>query len=483
MLKSKGTNFLSEINAFFKNNDASKAMNSMMDMISGLNMSERTLFDRSTRFNSKYSLLQILTSLILFPCFMIRNPYNCPQTRLGSMIGCGKDVFYRFVQDARINWRKLLYRLSLQLWTRIRVRSDHKNCTTCLIVDDTDFGKTGKRFELMGRVFSHIEHKSIIGFKSLTLAITDGISQMVLDFALLGEPGKKGNFSMTGKELAGRYSKTRPEDTAVQERINEYSQSKIKLTIDMIRRAIRKGVRFRYILADSWFACADIIRFATSRHIGCDYLGMIKVGEKGRTKYRFERNDLTAPALVKLLKGRKQVRYSRKLKCYYAVADVVFADTKVRLFFIRRGRQGAWNGLITTDLKLEFFEAYRIYAQRWSLEVVFKDSKSLLGLGKCQARDFASQIACASLAAIQYNLLSVVKRFNAYETIGALFRETCSGAMELTIVERIWGAVMEMVIAVTSVFNITDEEIYDAVINKSEELAHICEIYRLKMAV
>lgn len=113
----------------------------------------------------------------------------------------------------------------------------------------------------------------------------------------------------------------------------------------------------------------------------------------------------------------------------------------------------------------------------------FKDSKSLLGLGKCQARDFASQIACASLAAIQYNLLSVVKRFNAYETIGALFRETCSGAMELTIVERIWGAVMEMVIAVTSVFNITDEEIYDAVINKSEELAHICEIYRLKMAV
>lgn len=88
-----------------------------------------------------------------------------------------------------------------------------------------------------------------------------------------------------------------------------------------------------------------------------------------------------------------------------------------------------------------------------------------MGLGKCQARDFASQIACASLAAIQYNLLSVVKRYNAYETIGALFRETCSGAMELTIVERIWGAVMEMVIAVTSVFNITDEEIYDAVIN------------------
>ena len=80
------------------------------------------------------------------------------------------------------------------------------------------------------------------------------------------------------------------------------------------------------------------------------------------------------------------------------------------------------------------------------------------------------------------NLLSVVKRFNAYETIGTLFRETCSGAMELTIVERIWGAVLEMIVALTSVFNITDEEIYDAVINQSDELAHICDIYRLKLA-
>ena len=275
MLKVKDTNFLSEISSFFKNNDASKAMNSMMNIISGLNISERTLFGRTTRFNSRSSLLQILTCLILFPCFMIRNPYNFSNTRLGSMMGCGKDVFYRFAQDDRINWRKLLYHLNMQLWNKIRVRSDHKRCTTCLIVDDTDFGKTGKRFELMGRVFSHVEHKSILGFKALTLAITDGISQMVLDFALVGEPGKKNNFSMTAGELAARYSKSRSKEAAVRERIEEYSLSKITLTIDMIKRAIKKGIRFRYILADSWFACSEIIKFVHSRRIGCDYLGTV----------------------------------------------------------------------------------------------------------------------------------------------------------------------------------------------------------------
>ena len=38
-------------------------------------------------------------------------------------------------------------------------------------------------------------------------------------------------------------------------------------------------------------------------------------------------------------------------------------------------KRGKWNGLITTNRKIDFFEAYRIYSMRWSLEVVFKESK------------------------------------------------------------------------------------------------------------
>ncbi len=72
---------------------------------------------------------------------------------------------------------------------------------------------------------------------------------------------------------------------ALQERIGEYTaKKKTDLMIAMIRRAIRKGVRFRYVLADSWFACKDVIRFIRSRHVRCDYLGMIKVGRKQQDK-------------------------------------------------------------------------------------------------------------------------------------------------------------------------------------------------------
>ena len=170
------------------------------------------------------------------------------------------------------------------------------------------------------------------------------------------------------------------------------------------------------------------------------------------------------------------------MRCYYITVDVVFADTSVRLFFVRRSKNGAWNGLMTTNTKLEFFEAYKIYSQRWSLEVIFKEAKGMLGLGKCQANNFASQIASTSLVALQYNILSVVKRFTAYETMGKLFQDITKDSLELSVTDRIWGALQEIVIAIANLFGLLDEEIYDAIINRSEELGHICDIYKLKLA-
>ena len=355
-------------------------------------------------------------------------------------------------------------RNGIQLWTRIEVRSDHKDRTTCLIVDDTDFPKTGRRMERIGRVHSHLEHKSILGFKALFLGITDGVSQMLLDFALVGEKGRKEDYGMSQKELDARYAPDRKEDAAASKRIKEYDMDKISLAMDMVREAIRKGVRFEYLLADSWFTCKEIIRFVHSRRIKCHYLGCLKIGENSRTRYRFGRRDLTAPALIRLLNKKDTKKYSRKLRCWYITADVKFAGISCRMFFIRRSKHGKWSGLITTDTRLNFFEAYRIYAQSWSQEVVFKESKGLLGMGKCQAKDFAEQIAHTSIVALQYNILSVVKRFNDYETIGGLFREVEKDSLELTIAERIWEVIMETVIAIANLFGLTDEEVLDVAV-------------------
>ncbi len=84
--------------------------------------------------------------------------------------------------------------------------------------------------------------------------------------------------------------------------------------------------------------------------------------------------------------------------------------------------------------------------------------------------------------ALQYNILSAVKRFMDYETIGELFRQVAQDSHELTISERIWQAILEFVAVITKIFSIDDEEVLNALVNESDELAHICELYQCKMA-
>lgn len=54
---------------------------------------------------------------------------------------------------------------------------------SCLIVDDTDLPKTGRCVELIGRIWSHVTNRSILGFKGLFMGYYDGKSFWGLDFS------------------------------------------------------------------------------------------------------------------------------------------------------------------------------------------------------------------------------------------------------------------------------------------------------------
>ena len=477
----KGTNFISEIGKYFKGNNAMNAMENITSMMENITFSESTLFGKRSKCNCKFSQLQTLQLLLMFPCFMVKNVFNYAGSSLYSIANCGKDVFYRFLACEDYDWRKILFSFSLQLWRKTQTHSErkNKNVPTCLLVDDTDYPKRGCHAEMIGKVFSHVEHKMVLGFKGLFLGITDGASQMLLDFCLVGEKGKQGNYNLKQKQLDSRFTKERDGESHTAKRKAEYDKSKIELTIEMVKRIIAKKIHFDYILADSWFACAEIIKFVTSRHIKCHYLGMIKMG---KTKYQYNGKDYTARALVEVLNKSKMRKHSKRYGCFHITADVVFAGRKVRLFFTKRGKNAEWNGLITTNTSLGFLDAYRIYSMRWSLEVVFKDSKSNLGLGKYQMRNFTSQIASTAITAMQYNLLSAARRFSDYETIGGLFKDATSQSIELTVTERIYDLLLEMVIAIAECFDLDDEQVLNAIINDSEKIERLFKIYQQKIA-
>ncbi|MDL2308958.1 transposase, partial [Bacteroidales bacterium OttesenSCG-928-C03] len=207
--------------------------------------------------------------------------------------------------------------------------------------------------------------------------------------------------------------------------------------------------------------------------IGCHFIGMIKMGN---THYAYNGKSLTSKEIAADLNKKRKARHSKKLKCYYSEACVDFKGHEVKLFFCRYSKRAKWNGLLSTNTALNFEDAYRIYSKRWTIEVFFKECKQYLRLGKCQSQDFDAQIASASICVMQYNLLAVIKRFEGYETMGELFRKAQADTLELTVCDRIWQIIIELLSELAIIFDLEYELLMEKMLSENEQLTKIANL-------
>lgn len=464
----KNRHIICELQEFFANNDASKAINSISTIMNSLRIQSKVI-GLVKNPNCKFTCLQVLQLLLLFPFFSIKNAANYSSSTLGKVFACHKDMFYRFMNNGKINWRRIIYSVFRQLYSRVSRKTTLKSDIKCVIIDDTDLPKTGFKTEKIGKVFSHTQMKPILGFKAMFLCFTDGVSQFLLDFSLHGEEGKRSDKpqGLSKKQAQARYSKKHSDDECITKRSTEYLSSKIETAISMLKRSIIEGVRFDYLLVDSWFTCTELLKFVVSRHFGCHLIGMIKMG---KTKYETNRGTKTAPELIKALQKSKSVKYSRSIGYYTATISAKLSGIKINLFFYRKGKNGNWNALLTSDLKLDAKGVFRLYSRRWVIEVAHKEMKQNLKLGKNQCRNFAGQIASISLCVLQYNILSYVKRCESYETIGGLFAEITKNSAELSVTEKIWLLIVEVVNVIAEALNCDTMALTEQVIANDKQI-------------
>ena len=470
---SKFTKIPSEIRNFFSKKRSSTIMDEFTKLLEKQNIDSRSL-GGVKRENCKLTNKQVFQILVLMPFFAIPGFSHYAESVLSRMFGGSKDIFYSFMEQDNIDWRSILCRITVGLISGITIREDFKksHLPAVLIADDTDLPKTGMRMELIGKIFSHVHQRCILGYKALVCVWSDGRSQQVLDFSMHGEKGKKENKEqgLTKKQRECRYtnSKRDPKSHGAK-RMEEYFRSKGERLIEMVKKAIKSKIGFEYLLVDSWFTCTDLVDFVYKCHKSFHLLGMARMGN---TKYKTKDwGELTAKALLARLQSSKSVCYSRRYRCHHAEITVTLGKRNVKLFFCRQGKASKWRILLTTNTSLGFLQAYEIYAMRWSIEVFFSDSKRLLGLADCSARNFTSQIAHLSLVIIRYNLMAYLKRSNDYETIGGLFADMYSGVHELTVIEKIWDIILEVVAVVAEMMEIDEEELLEQVITNNARLA------------
>ena len=418
----------SDLRCFFSENENNRAINAIMRVMECINIRPDQIGSEKKE-NCKFTNVQVLNLLVLFPFFVVRNAYRYSGSSLSRLFCCEKDMFYRFMNDGNVKWRKLLYAMNLQLLRKIsRSTEAEHDKPVCLIILHGEEGSN---------------------------------------------PDKKQG--LTDKQRSERFSADYT-GQCVEERIKEYTMKKTDKAIEMVKYAIKRGIRFDYLLVDSWFTSADFVRLITSRHIKCHLIGMIKIG---KTKYHTQWGDLTAKQIIKKFQKQSLTKHNRTLRCTYCTIDVKFAGTTVRLFFSKRGRNGLWNGLLTTDLSLSFLKAYRTYAIRWTTEVAYHDQKQLLDFGRCQSVHFSAQIASFTLIMMQYNILCTVKRFEAYETVGALFRDTTGNTLELSAADRIWELILDTILEIAEMISADASELLSAVIDANPKFHKLYQMYKL----
>jgi hypothetical protein len=373
----------------------------------------------------------------------------------------GKDVFYRFKNDEKICWRWILWHVVLcflRLVSTEKKSSGRKYCY--LSFDDSVLPKTGKKIEKIGKVWDHVEQCSVLGFKLLVAFYYDGTSPIPVDFSIHREKGKKAEkpCGMTAKELRHQKNKKRAKGSENTKRVKELDESKITMMLQMFWSAFFRGLPIDYVLVDSWFYCEALIQSVQSA--GVHLIGMYKFVA---TKFDFRGKKLNYNEIRNLLGAPKRCK---KCGFYYLRADVMLNGIPLTLYFSRQGRRGKWKVLLTTDKTLSFIQLIEHYQNRWMIEVFFKEAKQLLGLGACQSSTFDAQIADTTIVMLAYILLAFRRRYDHYESMGALFRAMNADILQETLNIRLWQLFIETVSVIAIEFDTDPDEIMEKLLYK-----------------
>ena len=207
----------------------------------------------------------------------------------------------------------------------------------------------------------------------------------------------------------------------------------------MYKRINQRKIHVDYILIDSWFTTITLISKFLKVNKSINIIGMYKYNSKVLI-------DGTQKTIKQLRKSKKGLKRSRSTKFYHMSFIGEIDGITLKIFLTRKGKNGSWHTIVSTDTTLSFNKMLEIYNIRWTIEVFFKEAKQLMGLGKNQSTNFDVQVAQTTITMIQYLMISLKYRMEAYETIGGLFKDVKQDYIEHKLNERILSIIMEILI-------------------------------------
>ncbi|TMV51292.1 transposase [Paenibacillus mesophilus] len=317
----------------------------------------------------------------------------------------GKDVVYRFLNHPGFAWRRFFQMLSLKIVQHFESLTSATRIRAFIVDDSVLKRNRCKKAELLARVHDHTTGRFVRGYNMLTLGWSDGFSFAPIDFVMLSSAKLTNRFC----EMKERLSKR----TQGYKRRMEAFSRKPDAVVALLDRALQLGFAADFVLMDSWFTQAPLLRSLMSK--GLHVIGMIK-----DMKQRYQVGNKRM-SLKELHAGLPR---STKKELLGSILVRTDCGLPIKLVFVQnRNSRREWLAILSTDVELTDAEVVRIYGIRWNIETFFKFTKSYLKLGtEFQGRSFDMLISHTTIVFTRYLLMEWERREHQDQrSLGGLF--------------------------------------------------------------
>jgi len=288
--------------------------------------------------------------------------------------------YNNFLTSVRWNPEEALARKAYKILESLNLKKGEK---IYVLVDDTKKNKRGKTMNAAGWVYDPVSGRAIWAHQYVKATLL--VRGITIPFAI--------RLYVKDKDCG------------------ELSVPFLKVTelaSDMISSFKAPAGSMVTVLFDSYYLCPAVIN--ACRKKGFHFISTLKSNRNLKKRGKKHKSGSYAQYCFKTGNKFKMKVKKKHGSVTYTYIDAGIIDVskvgKAHVVFSRKNKEKQIIALVSDQPRLKASEIIKTYSLRWHIEVFFKDSKQLLGLGRYQNRSYKAAVTHLHLVSFAYALLT-----------------------------------------------------------------------------